>query len=153
MAAITTKDIDNHFLVLAFSRPTLETLNFTGISSSAKSTSVFLIDNSLSMNYITEDGTNLNRSKKAAKNILNQMEDGDEFIFLISLDSSKITTSKEIANNIIDELDLTFVTENNFDKIKKAIQLLEQSKNINKEVFFFSDLQSSTFLLMTQLIQ
>lgn len=135
------------FLVLAFSRPTLETVNFTGISSSAKSTSVFLIDNSLSMNYITEDGTNLNRSKKAAKNILNQMEDGDEFIFLISLDSSKITTSKEIANNIIDELDLTFVTENNFDKIKKAIQLLEQSKNINKEVFFFSDLQSSTFFI------
>ncbi|MCB0731440.1 MAG: BatA and WFA domain-containing protein [Ignavibacteriae bacterium] len=135
------------FLVLAFSRPTLETVNFTGISSSAKSTSVFFIDNSLSMNYITEDGTNLNRSKKAAKNILNQMEDGDEFIFLISLDSSKITTSKEIANNIIDELDLTFVTENNFDKIKKAIQLLEQSKNINKEVFFFSDLQSSTFFI------
>lgn len=135
------------FLVLAFSRPTLETVNFTGISSSAKSTSVFIIDNSLSMNYITEDGTNLNRSKKAAKNILNQMEDGDEFIFLISLDSSKITTSKEIANNIIDELDLTFVTENNFDKIKKAIQLLEQSKNINKEVFFFSDLQSSTFFI------
>ncbi|MCB0751019.1 MAG: hypothetical protein KDC52_06060, partial [Ignavibacteriae bacterium] len=75
------------------------------------------------------------------------MEDGDEFIFLISLDSSKITTSKEIANNIIDELDLTFVTENNFDKIKRAVQLLEQSKNINKELFFFSDLQSSTLFI------
>ncbi len=38
------------FLVLAFARPTLENVSIAGATSTAKSSSVFIIDNSFSMN-------------------------------------------------------------------------------------------------------
>ena len=63
------------FLVLAFARPTLENVNIAGTTSTAKSSSVFILDNSFSMNYIGDDGSNFNKSKKIAKEYISKMEE------------------------------------------------------------------------------
>ena len=133
------------FLVLAFARPTLENVNIAGSTSTAKSSSLFIIDNSFSMNYIGEDGSYFNKSKKIAKEIITTMQDGDELSFLISKDSIITTTNIENAAKIIDNLNTSFISETTQDKLESGITFLEESNNINKEVFLFSDFQMSTF--------
>ncbi|MCB9249786.1 MAG: BatA domain-containing protein [Ignavibacteriales bacterium] len=55
------------FLVLAFARPTLESVNFIGSTGSAKSSVVFILDNSFSMSYVNDKGSIFNQSKKSYK--------------------------------------------------------------------------------------
>ena len=133
------------FLVLAFARPTLDNVTLIGGSSTAKTSSVFIIDNSFSMSYVGDDGSSFSKSKMLAKNIISNMEDGDEFIFLLSVDSVKKTTNKESALKVIDELELNLKLEYSHSKLLMAKSILENTKNINKEVFLFSDFQSSSF--------
>jgi Aerotolerance regulator N-terminal len=133
------------FLVLAFARPTLENVSLAGTTSTAKSSTVFILDNSFSMSYVGDNGSNFNRSKKTIKSIIEQMENGDEFIFLISIDSVLSTSNKEIAIKTIDDLNINFFSESTIEKLNNAISYLRKSQNINKEIFLFSDLQSSTF--------
>lgn len=134
------------FLVLAFARPTLETVNVANSTSTAKSSSVFIIDNSFSMNYLGEDGSYFNKSKKIAKEIISAMEDGDELSFLITKDSIITTTNVENAIRVIDNLNTNFNSQLTQDKIESALTFLEEANNLNKEVFLFSDFQKSTFL-------
>ena len=134
------------FLVIAFARPTLESVNIAGATSTAKSSAVFIIDNSFSMNYVGDDGSNFSRSKKNAKEIISQMQDGDEFSFILSSDSIISSTNIEQSLRLIDNLETNFISEILFEKIKKAITFLNESKNINKEIFLFSDFQKSTFV-------
>ncbi|MCW8849105.1 MAG: BatA and WFA domain-containing protein, partial [Melioribacteraceae bacterium] len=134
------------FLVLAFARPTLENVSIAGSTSTAKSSSVFIIDNSFSMNHIGDEGSNFNRSKKKAKEIISQMEDGDQFCFVLTNDSIITTTKIEQSLKIIDNLETDFLSEETFSKIERAISFLNESQNINKEIFLFSDFQKSTFV-------
>jgi Aerotolerance regulator N-terminal len=133
------------FLVLAFARPTLENVSLAGTTSTAKSSTVFILDNSFSMSYVGDNGSNFNRSKKTVKSIIEQIENGDEFIFPISIDSVLSTSNKEIAIKAIDDLNINFLSESTIEKLNIAISHLRKSQNINKEIFLFSDLQSSTF--------
>lgn len=132
-------------IVLAFSKPTLKTTMFTGSTSSAKTSSVFIIDNSFSMNYIRDNGSNFNLGRKIAKDIISNMKDDDEFFFIFSSDSSRMTTSKTEALNFIDNLNINLKVEQINKKIDKAVSLLNESNNINKEIFIFSDFQATTF--------
>jgi len=133
------------FLVLAFARPTLESVSLVGGTSTAKSSTVFIIDNSFSMSYIGDDGSNFNRSKKTAKSIISKMQNEDEFIFIISKDSVLTTTNRETALNIVDDQSINWFSETTLGKVKQAISVLSKSKNMNKEIFFFSEFQASTF--------
>lgn len=147
------------FLVVAFARPTLESVNIAGATSTAKSSAVFIIDNSFSMNYVGDDGSNFSRSKKNAKEIISQMQDGDEFSFIFSTDSIISSTNIEQSLSIIDNLETNYFSPILFEKIQKAITFLKGSKNINKEIFLFSDFQKSTFIeeadstLLTEIVQ
>lgn len=133
------------FLVLAFARPTLDNVSLLSNNSSAKTSSVFIIDNSFSMGYVGDDGSIFNNSKKLAKSIVSNMEDGDEFMFMSSMDSITTTTSKESAIKMIDELELNLKLDFSTENLLGSKTILENSQNINKEIFLFSDFQSSTF--------
>jgi hypothetical protein len=134
------------FIVLAFARPTLENVSLGASTTTAKSSSVFILDNSFSMSYFGDEGSNFNRSKKIAKDIISKMEEGDNFIILPSINTVQTTTSKETAIEYINELEIDQVTELTSLKLIKAISELRKSQNINKEIFLFSDFQSSTFM-------
>ena len=134
------------FIILAFARPTLENSSITGGASTAKSSSVFILDNSFSMSYVGDDGSNFNKSKKIVKNFFSKMQEGDDLIVLKSSDSVLTTTNLETASKFIDDLSITSVTETINSKLIKAIDILNKSNNINKEIFLFSDLQETTFI-------
>lgn len=134
------------FLVLAFARPTLENVNFAGTASAAKSSIAFVLDNSLSMSYLTEKGSNFNRSKKIIKDILKQFDDGNEFYFVTTSDSVKETSNKQNAEQILDDIKITQIVNPTSSAIEKAKDILTKSQNINKEIYVISDFQESTFL-------
>jgi hypothetical protein len=134
------------FIIFAFARPTLENVNIAGSTSAAKSSTLFILDNSFSMSYVGDDGSYFNKGKKIIKDIISNMEEGDDIFILKSTDSLFSSSNKETALKIIDELKIALVTETINSKLKKAIDILNSSNNINKEIFLLSDLQKSTFI-------
>ena len=134
------------FIILAFARPTLENVNIAGSTSAAKSSTLFILDNSFSMSYVGDDGSYFNKGKKIIKDIISKMEEGDDIFILKSTDSSFSSSNKETALKAIDELKIALVTESMNLKLNKAIDVLNSSNNINKEIFLLSDLQKSTLI-------
>ncbi len=137
------------FLVLSFARPTLEGVNLIGASASAKSSIVFVLDNSLSMSYVSDKGSLFNQAKKSIGKIIGNMEEGDEAYFITISDSIKKTSNKETALKVLDELKISQLSNSLLSKIHSAIKTLESTANINKEIFLFSDFQKSTFFETT----
>jgi len=146
------------FIVLAFARPTIQgTLPLLG--SFAKTSAVILIDNSFSMDVSDAWGNRFNQAKNACRNILNSFQDGDEATIISLADLSNLNHSlnKNELNNINLTRNLNFLKENlsNFsisfnsanikDGVIFASSLLENSININKEIFIISDAQNNTF--------
>jgi hypothetical protein len=133
------------FIVLSFSRPTLKGFNIAGVTSAAKTTSVFLIDNSFSMSVIDQRGSFLNQARDLTEKIASIYQDGDEiFINFIADDS--------IANSNISSSDfLNSLKSNNISYLKpdlkqnliSAAELINRSKNFNREIFLFTDFQKN----------
>lgn len=133
------------FLVLAFARPTVKSFPFA--TGSAKTSAVFIIDNTFSMSVVNENGTFINQSKQTAKHLLDSFEDGDEIAVLpLSHDknvlpffnSNFITIKKEI-----DDIQTQQSSPTLNETLIKAGNILYQSKNFNKEIYIFTDMQKS----------
>ena len=133
------------FLVLTFARPTLESTLFNGATSVAKSSSVFIIDNSFSMELLKDEGSIFNKSKTEAKKIISQKQNEDEFYFIISSDSVLHFTDKQNALKFLLTFDISLLTEKLSKKIETAVKTLSKTQNINKEIYLFSDFQKTTF--------
>jgi hypothetical protein len=73
------------------------------------------------------------------------MNENDEFLILYSADSSTSFSAKSSALKSIDNYTTTFKSESTLEKILSAIDILNQSDNINKEIYLFTDFQGSTF--------
>ncbi len=136
-------------LVAAFARPTVEQVTLSAGSSSAKTSAVFIIDNSFSMSVISANGSYLNHAKEIADKILNEFEEGDE-IAVITTDGyvnafDDRFTNKANALKILEDIELSYVRKPLDESILKAVELIESSKNYNKEVFVYSDFQKSAF--------
>lgn len=138
------------FLVLAFARPTIKSISLPG-SSAAKTTSVFILDNSFSMTKLSENGTILNEAKKTIKSIIQNAEEGDNFAIIPAVEnnSDKISLlkSKEHALRKLNETEFSSVTGNYFKSISQAIKILQESQDFNKEIFLFTDFQKNNFKL------
>jgi len=130
------------FLVLAFARPTLESNTIAGISSNAKTTAVFIVDNSFSMSVIDKKGSFLNQSKVIINNIISSFENESEIHLITTSDEENLSfQTPQMVNNI----NISFVTNPFIESLKKAFKIIGESKNFNKEVYIFSDFQQSTF--------
>lgn len=132
-------------LVLAFARPTVKSFPFT--SGKAKTSAIFMIDNTFSMSVIGDYGTYLNQSKQIAKNLLTKFDDGDEITVLPFAAGSNIDlslkTNFDIVKNEIDEIQITQNSPTLNETLIKAGDILYNSKNFNKEIYIFTDLQKS----------
>lgn len=133
-------------IVIAFARPSIKTTTFN--SSSSKTSAVFIIDNSFSMSVVSNGGSYFNKSKQIARDILSNLSIKDEIAILPTIFQPdydyKLKSNRAIINNEIEQLRISNVFKPLHNSIIKAGQLLFQSKNINKEVYIFSDLQSGT---------
>ncbi len=135
------------FAVLAFARPTIQgRLPF--IESYAKTSAVILIDNSFSIDVSDERGNRLKQSKQAAKEIISALKDGDEIAILETAniknrEQYSFTRNFDLINEAIDKITIRNNKSNLETSLKLASQMLENAKNINKELFVISDFQTN----------
>ncbi len=134
-------------IVTAFSRPTLKTSYFGGTNARARTTAIMIIDNSYTMTSLDGEGQLLKQAKEAALGVLRFMKDGDE-VFVVK--SSDVGLSTSVAANTglrdfavigaeIRGIEPSYAHETIEDALHYAAKLLPFSKNLNKEVYVFSD--------------
>ena len=137
------------FVVLAFARPTLKGISIGGTSSAAKTTAVFILDNTFSMSVVDNNGSYLNQAKETIKVLLNQLQEGDESALILlsnppnSSETSEIKPTSNLADfkKQVENVDISYYSGNLNDAIVKAAKILSQSQNFNKEIYILSDFQ------------
>jgi hypothetical protein len=134
------------FIVMAFARPALQSVQIGGTTSATKTTAVFILDDTFSMSVVDQKGSYFNQAKEIIKQVLSQLQEGDEVGLILVSDKkneSKITSNLfEFVKNI-DKLDLSFASGDLNSAITKAAQLVSESKNFNKEIYVLSDFQKN----------
>ena len=135
-------------VVAAFSRPALRgTLG--GIGSHAKTTVVIIMDDSYSMSLHNDKGSFLKQAQSTALRIIDMLKEGDDALF-IRLSELPQATIAEPTHDIQRLRDVVGRTEPSYkhrtieDALRLSSQLLQQSKNYNKEVYVLSDGQRTT---------
>src|SRR5690606_22459377 len=71
------------FLVLAFARPALEGVAIGVTTSAAKTSAVFILDDTFSMSVIDVNGSYLNQAKETIKDLINQLQEGDDAALIL----------------------------------------------------------------------
>lgn len=127
-------------LVAAFARPTLETFTITG-TSAAKTSSVFIIDNSFSMSAVRGTGSHFNKAKEIVKNIINDFQQGDEsaVIFTAEENEEKFTSAVSEIEKKLNSAGISVKQQKLNQAVITAHRLLSSSNNFNKELFILSD--------------
>ncbi len=134
------------FVVLAFARPTLQSIQIGGTTSAAKTTAIFILDDTFSMSVVDQKGSYFNQAKEIIKQIISQLQEGDEVgLILVSNNSSESKMTSDFSEFIknLDILDLSYSTGDLNTSIIKAAQLISESKNFNKEIYILSDFQKN----------
>lgn len=133
--------------VMAFARPTLEGLVIGGTTSAAKTTAVFILDDTFSMSVIDQQGSYFNHAKESIKDLLNQLNEGDEAaLILVSQRNEEVvlTKNRQEFESLLSSLELSYSTGTVHQAIIKAAEILSASKNFNKEIYVFSDFQEGS---------
>lgn len=133
-------------LITGFARPTLEGVAIGGTSSAAKTSSVFIIDDTFSMSVVDGNGSFLNQAKQYAKEILEQMGEGDEAAIVTVSNPGKEIYLLNNLNQIkkeIEELSPSYKHGTLHDALVNAARILSMSNNFNKEIFLFTDFQKN----------
>ncbi|MCJ7457974.1 MAG: BatA and WFA domain-containing protein [candidate division Zixibacteria bacterium] len=134
------------FVVLAFARPSARTGFASKLGAKAKSSVLFLIDNSYRMGYETKKGSLLSLALRKGEELLKTYKEGDE-LYLVTYNSipqkflSYPTFDSSLISRAILETELTFEPANLDQGLKAGFDLLARSKNENKEIYLFTDLK------------
>jgi hypothetical protein len=131
-------------IVMAFARPTLVGVSVGGTTSAAKTTAVFILDDTFSMSVIDQEGSYFNQAKESIKDILDQFEEGDEFgLILVSHQPDKIEVTSNLAKfrDEVNSTAISFASNKLNNAIIKAAQVIGNAKNFNKEIYLFTDFQ------------
>ena len=134
------------FAVMAFARPALQSMQIGGTTSAAKTTAIFILDDTFSMSVVDQKGSYFNQAKEIIKQVLSHLQEGDEVgLILVSNTKaeSKLTSNlSELIKNV-DQLDLSYSSADLNSSITKASQIISESKNFNKEIYVLSDFQKN----------
>jgi hypothetical protein len=132
------------FLVSAFARPTLKSANIMGLGGKAKTTAVIILDNTFSMSAVDENGSLFSRAKELAKKIITFFGTGDEVHLIIT---SNIKDFSQPSFRSIDNVEISSVTLPLNKSLGLASEILNNTKNFNKELYILSDFQKSGFVV------
>lgn len=135
------------FLVTAFARPTLEGVSIGGTTSAAKTTAVFVLDDTFSMSVIGQNGSYFNQAKQIIKNLINELEEGDDAaLILVSGNKSEEVGLSANLKKFAGKVDnITVSDASGFinNALIRAANLISQSKNFNKEIYLLTDFQAN----------
>ncbi|OGC85209.1 MAG: hypothetical protein A2W07_04110 [candidate division Zixibacteria bacterium RBG_16_43_9] len=135
------------FVVLAFARPSAKTGFASKLGAKAKSSILFLIDNSYRMGYETKKGSLLSLALKKGEELLKAYKEGDE-LYLVTYNSipqeflSYSTFDSSLISRALRETELTFEPADLDQGLRAGFDLLSQSKNENKEIYLFTELKN-----------
>ncbi len=138
------------FAVLALSRPTIET-KLPVLASSARASVMILIDNSASMEASDGRGPRLEQAKKAARQIIDGLRNGDEVVVLPMVGSTTtsrvdLTRTFDAARQQIERITVSDGTANMADALRSVRPLMENALHAHREVYVISDAQRSLSL-------
>lgn len=134
------------FLVLSFARPTLESVDITAATSKAKTSSVFILDDSYSMSLINDNGSNFNKSKEIISTLLKDLQEGDEALIIQTtnpFEKNELTSNRTLLETELDLVEISKGKNRLPESINEALKYLSQSQNLNKEIYLFTDLQQN----------
>jgi hypothetical protein len=137
------------FIVMAFARPTLKSFQVGGTTSAAKTTAIFILDDTFSMTVVDQKGSYFNHAKEILKQIISQLQEGDE-VGLITVSNpkkeTKLTSNLSEFLKSADQLDISYASGDINSALVKAAQLISDSKNFNKEIYVLSDFQKDKII-------
>lgn len=130
-------------LVTAFLRPTLKTSDFV-VGQRARTSMIVIIDNSLSMAITRRGQSRMTEAKLRAQELLQVGQPGDEIsIVSASYPARVLNDSPVIAKNeallLIDKIEQHASNTDLQGALTLAADILAKSKNLNKEIYLFSD--------------
>jgi len=132
-------------IVTAFARPTLEGVSIGGTTSAAKTTALFILDDSFSMSVVDQNGSYINQAVQTIRELLSNLEEGDEAgLILISGDTDGEIPVTTNINSVAEKLKNIIVSNASGtinSALIKASNLILESKNFNKEIYLLSDFQ------------
>lgn len=135
-------------IVFAFARPALRGFNIAGTTSAAKTTAVLIIDDTFSMSVLSQNGSYFNQAKDLARQVIEQLKEGDEaaLIFLSEVNKQPNLTS-DFASliNQLNQKEISFGNAKLTDAMTMAADLVDKSKNFNREIYLFTDFQKNIF--------
>ncbi len=131
-------------IVTAFARPTLEGVSVGGTTSAAKTTAVFILDDTFSMSVIDQKGSYFNQAKQTIKDIINQMQEGDDAALILASHQPEVIRPTTNLGRFISELDdiqISLISNETHNAIIKAAEVISTSDNFNKEIYLLTDFQ------------
>jgi len=135
-------------VVLAFARPSSHQGFASKLGANAKSSILFMIDNSYGMGYETKTGNLLWTAQKKCEELLKIYREGDE-LYLITYNSeaerflSHPTFDSSLISKTVQEMGLSFESSDLDKALGSGLDLLSQSRNENKEIYLLTDLKST----------
>ena len=134
-------------IVLAFARPTLR--GFTG-SAKAKSSVAIILDRSVSMDAEGETGTLFEEAKRLAAKLIDSFDSGDQITIIAypadgRLEAIGPSAPGEKLKERLASIELGYQKGNIGEALTLARDLLNNSPDLNREIYIFSDLQSENF--------
>ena len=132
-------------LVAAFARPTVKSVSIGGTASAAKTSAVIILDDTYSMSVVTNNGSYFNRAKQTAKSLLDEFQEGDEVSVILFSGQNRLSLTSNFTSvkNFIDQTEISFTGGTVHNSLIKAAQILNESKNFNKEIYVLSDFQKT----------
>jgi len=137
-------------IVFAFSRPSTKGFLPFNFDMNSKTTVLIVVDNSFSTNALIEKETLFAYIKQKADEILTNFNDGDEIYVLPlcpppEIDELNPVYSINTAQNILSKIGASYFY-GDFIHIKNHIEeIFQRSLNLNKELYFITDLQRTGF--------
>jgi len=126
-------------LVLALARP--EISGSFAVTGPARASSVFVIDDTLSMNYMSADATNLERAKEAALKRLRSFAPGSEIaVITVCYPEGTFSPDLSVVRNNISSVRSTRRGRNVWPAVRKAFDLLTEINVDYAEVYLFTDM-------------
>jgi len=136
------------FAVLAFARPTIKSGAFSTIGAHAKTSAVFLTDQSASMQARTPDGSAAERAARRAAQVIGLLKEGDQAVrgeFTSNAMFGPATSDFTGLADALREQTPAAGSTDLLEAISHAEKILAESKNLNREIYVFSDLARNGF--------
>lgn len=131
-------------VVTAFARPTIRSGYTAGLGAAAKTSAVIMLDNSLSMSAETRNGSLFEQGRDFAAGLLQVLGEGDEVLFGtfnndLEPAGGAFTLDFANADKLIGRSDQSSLTTDPQNAIVSALEHVEKSGNLNREVYIISD--------------